>query len=230
MDKRVEDYQVSSFDGAEAARARLWPAGALMRRACNWRKLDDGVALSGQGLPLPMMLLLKDEQVRSMVNLRGVNWNKDWFRAEVADCAELGIEHFNVRLSSKFLPERAALLALLEAFDRLERPLLIKCAGGVDRSTFAAALYRLRRDNTNNSTRVRRDLRRRRLRHLYWPEQRWVRAFPDFYDETRGTRGLQSWIEQDYSVAAFEAFLRERGWSGSWRVRQQTQPSVEAAE
>ena len=205
------------------------PYGAVLRRLCNWREIDTGVALSGQGMQLPMLALMRDEQVRSLVNLRGANAAKKWYRVEVADCARLGIEHCNVRLSSKLLPEPATLLTLLDAFERLQRPMLIKCASGVDRSTFAAALYRLGSGGAE-AARAQGDLKRRRLRHLFGREQRWVRAFPDYFEETKGRRKLRGWIEEVYSVAGFEAYLRERGMSGCWRERHPATQLFEPAE
>jgi len=193
-------------------------SGVLLRLACNWRQIDDGVALAGQGLRPSVRVLLQHERVRAIINLRGANAAKAWYRAEVADCAELGIAHHDVRLSSRRLPHRKTLLMLLDAFDTLERPLLIKCAGGVDRSAFAAALLRLHRRGAGGIVQVRRDLQRPRLRHLYRPEQRWIRAFPEFYEETRGRLSFRDWIGDIYTARAFEDHLLMRGLAGAWRT------------
>jgi protein tyrosine phosphatase (PTP) superfamily phosphohydrolase (DUF442 family) len=201
-----------------------------MRFACNWRHIDEGVALSGQGLRLPVQKLLRHERVRAVLNLRGENPSKSWYRAEVADCAELGIAHHNVRLSSRRLPERHTLRSLLDAFDTLDRPMLMKCAGGVDRSMFAAAIYRLNGSDPDSLARVRADLQRQRLRHLYRPEQRWIRAFPDFYDASRGSLIFRDWIETVYSAGAFEDYLMTQGLAGSWRARPLELALLEPAE
>ncbi len=202
----------------------------LLRFACNWRHIDEGVALSGQGLRLPVQKLLRHERVRAVLNLRGENPTKAWYRAEVADCAELGIAHHNVRLSSRRLPERHTLRSLVDAFDSLARPMLMKCAGGVDRSMFAAAIYRLNRSDSGGLSQVRRDLQRQRLRHLYRPEQRWIRAFPDFYDASRGSLVFRDWIETVYSAGAFEDYLTAQGLAGSWRSRPLDLALLEPAE
>lgn len=190
----------------------------LLRLACNWRQIEEGVALSGQGLRLPFRMLLEREGVRTVLNLRGANAGKAWYRGEVTDCEGLGIVRHDVALSARLLPRRRTLLALVDAFDRLEHPVLIKCAGGVDRSTFSATLYRLHLDGAGALERARVDVRRRRLYTPSSPEQRWINVFPDFYAETRGRRALNGWIGEVYSRAAFEDFLVARGLSGGWRV------------
>ena len=48
-------------------------------------------------------------------------------------------------LSSRRLPTRQMLVNLIAAFDAAPTPLLLKCSGGQDRTSFAAALYLLHR-------------------------------------------------------------------------------------
>ncbi len=44
-------------------------------------------------------------------------------------------------MDSRRLPLRPMLVALFDAFDRAPRPFVIKCSGGQDRTSLAAALY-----------------------------------------------------------------------------------------
>ena len=62
---------------------------------------------------------------------------------EKAAAAKLNITHFDVRLSSRNLPTKAALSALIDALENAPKPILIKCSGGQDRTGLAAALYLL---------------------------------------------------------------------------------------
>jgi protein tyrosine/serine phosphatase len=79
--------------------------------------------------------------IRTIVNLRGENAGRPWYDNEVAASANLGISHIDFRMSaSRELTQEQAerLLAILET---AEKPLLIHCQAGADRSGLAAALY-----------------------------------------------------------------------------------------
>ena len=79
--------------------------------------------------------------VRTIVNLRGENAGRPWYDSEVAASASLGVSHVDFRMSSSrdlTKEEAGRLLATLEA---AEKPLLIHCQAGADRSGLAAALY-----------------------------------------------------------------------------------------
>jgi len=207
--------------GRKAAAARL--VGTVLRLTCNWRYVEADVALSGQGLRLPFRVLLETERVRAVINLRGANAVESWYRAELADCTRLGIAHHDVRLSARRLPERETLLGLIDAFDALERPMLMKCAAGIDRSVFAASLYRLHRQDAGSTAPAQR-------RRLQASRQPWIRAFPAFYEETARGHGLRDWIVDIYSAPAFETFLATRGIACGSRVRRRPALALEPAE
>ena len=79
--------------------------------------------------------------LRTVVNLRGANPGRPWYDQEVAASAHLGVAHVDFRMSaSRELTQAEAerLLAILNAADK---PLLIHCQSGADRSGLAAALY-----------------------------------------------------------------------------------------
>jgi protein tyrosine/serine phosphatase len=79
--------------------------------------------------------------LRTIVNLRGANSGRPWYDREVAASAHLGVAHVDFRMSaSRELTQAEAerLLAILNAADK---PLLIHCQSGADRSGLAAALY-----------------------------------------------------------------------------------------
>lgn len=207
--------------GRKAAGSRL--VGTVLRLTCNWRYVEEDVALSGQGLRLPFRTLLETEGMRAVINLRGANTAESWYRGELTDCARLGIAHHDVRLSARRLPERGTLLGLVDAFDALERPMLMKCAAGIDRSVFAASLYRLHRQDADATAPARRG-------RLQASRQPWIRAFPAFYEESRRGHGLRDWIVDVYSAATFEAFLTARGLPGGARVGRRQALALEPAE
>lgn len=79
--------------------------------------------------------------IRTVLNLRGEHSGKDWYEAEVATANRLGLTHadFYMSASQELTQERAAELIALLA--RVEKPVLIHCKAGADRSGLAAALY-----------------------------------------------------------------------------------------
>ena len=78
--------------------------------------------------------------LRSVLNLRGEHPGSQWFRRQRALLEARGIDSFDIRLSAQRLPSRQDLIRLVDALERAERPLLIHCLRGTDRSGLAAAL------------------------------------------------------------------------------------------
>lgn len=79
--------------------------------------------------------------IATILNLRPPSPGADWYDAEVATSAELGIMQVDFGMSSgRMLPlDRAKeLIALME---RLPKPLLIHCDSGANRTGLASALY-----------------------------------------------------------------------------------------
>lgn len=79
--------------------------------------------------------------IRTVVNLRGQNTGRPWYDAEIRESERLGLKHLDFRMSASRIlaPERAAeLVALLRS---AEKPVLLHCEGGADRSGLASALY-----------------------------------------------------------------------------------------
>ena len=79
--------------------------------------------------------------LKSVLNLRGPAPGAEWYEAELADSARLGLEHADYGLSASrqvTIEQAAELIALMR---RLPKPLLIHCKHGSDRSGLIAALY-----------------------------------------------------------------------------------------
>jgi hypothetical protein len=103
------------------------------------------------------------------------------------------------------------ILDLLEAFDASPRPLLIKCSGGQDRTSFAAGLYLLHHHGPRAFTLAERQFAR--WPYLHWPKrrQRWLKLFLYFARERWSDTPLRNWIERHYSAHEFRSWLKERG-------------------
>ncbi len=109
----------------------------------NFHAVEEGKAYrSAQPRPDELRQLIDDFGIKTVINLRGENAGETWYDGEVKVCGEKGIAHENVRLSSQSLPSPEELADLLTTLETAERPILMHCQGGADRSGLASALYR----------------------------------------------------------------------------------------
>lgn len=119
----------------------LWAGYVLATN--NFHAIVPGEAYrSGQMSSNELVRCLNRHGIRSVINLRGENFDKAWYRDEVSALQMAGVVHRDLALSSRrsVTPRKAdELVALLED---LPKPVLIHCAGGADRVAFAAALYK----------------------------------------------------------------------------------------
>jgi protein tyrosine/serine phosphatase len=154
---------------------------------------------------------LRAHGIRALINLRGSNPRHSWWRYETRVCEHAGIMHRDAKLNSRQLPTPAMLLDLMDAFEKVPRPFLVKCSGGQDRTSLAAALYLLQRHGWEAVARVERQFAR--WPYLHWPKrkQRWLALFPAFAAEDAKQRPLREWIEKSYSAQDFRAWLEARG-------------------
>lgn len=160
---------------------------------------------------------LKSHGIATVINLRGANPKFSWWHYETRVCAKAGVAHRDVKLNSRRLPTRAMLLDLLDAFDAAARPLLLKCSGGQDRTSFAAALYLIHARGW--SARGDAEAQFAGWPYLHWPKrhQRWLKAFLEFAGERAQARSLRDWIAADYAPESFKAWLEQRGLGESFR-------------
>ena len=167
---------------------------------------------------------LKPHGFKSLINLRGPNADFRWWRSEKRAVAALGIAHFDVKLSSKYIPSRSGLAALFDAFEQARAPILLKCSGGQDRTSLAAALLLLQRNGPAA-------LAKAQAQFAFWPYlhrpkayQRWLKEFPAYaVAEARGAP-LGEWARTRYDPQAFAGFLAAKGLSKSYRAFQAEVP------
>jgi len=115
--------------------------------------------------------------IKSLINLRGTNPKYGWWRYERRVTEKSGIVHRDVMLDSRNLPTREMLVALFDAFDRAPRPFLIKCSGGQDRTSFAAALFLIHRDGWGARDKALNHFSRFPYLHFPKEHQRWLQPF-----------------------------------------------------
>jgi protein tyrosine/serine phosphatase len=86
--------------------------------------------------------VIHEHAIKTVINLRGSQQNAAWYDAERATALRLGVTHIDLPLSANEEPDDAKLDLLIATMRDAQKPLLIHCEGGADRSGLASALYR----------------------------------------------------------------------------------------
>lgn len=86
--------------------------------------------------------VIQDHAIKTVLNLRGPQQNSAWYDAERATTERLGVTHIDLPLSANEEPDEAKLDLLIATMRDAQKPLLIHCEAGADRSGLASALYR----------------------------------------------------------------------------------------
>jgi len=159
---------------------------------------------------------LKANRIAAVINLRGRHPKFGWWKYESQTCARLGIAHFDVMLDSKRLPIKDMLVALFDAFDAAPKPLLIKCSGGQDRTSFAAALYIVHRDGWSALERAQRQFARFPYLHFPKPPQRWLKQFLPYAKREANGKPIADWVRESYDPHEFAQTLAPGTFNGIW--------------
>ena len=159
---------------------------------------------------------LKRRGIRAIINLRGRNDDLSWWKKETAIAKANGIAHLDAMLDSRKLPTRAMLVRLVECFDSAPRPFMLKCSGGQDRTSFAAALYIVHRDGWSATERALKQFARFPYLHFPKTQQRWLKQFPQFAQQDSGGAPIAQWITQSYTPEKLKTWLDAKGMGGSY--------------
>jgi protein tyrosine/serine phosphatase len=154
---------------------------------------------------------LKKRGIRAIINLRGRNDDLSWWQGETEAVRGLGGRHFDAMLDSRKLPTSIMLTELMDAFDAAPRPFLLKCSGGQDRTSFAAALYVIHRQGWDAYNAAAAQYARFPYLHFPKKHQRWLRAFLDFAREDSKGAPIKDWIATDYQPERLKSWLDARG-------------------
>jgi protein tyrosine/serine phosphatase len=102
--------------------------------------------------PTPEFLadVVQEHGIRTVLNLRGIGDGPivDWYEREAAACQELGLSHENLTFSASRTPSIDEVRRLLEVLDRSEKPILVHCRRGADRTGLASAIALLAQTDT----------------------------------------------------------------------------------
>jgi len=96
---------------------------------------------SGQPSMAQLDRYIKAHGIRTVINLRGENPGAPWYQQEVAQSQSLGITHIDFGMSAGkalTMPQTEQLITLLRD---AQKPILIHCQGGADRSGLVSVIY-----------------------------------------------------------------------------------------
>lgn len=139
--------------------------------------------------------------VRSVLNLRGAHHQAP-YKFEAEACARLGLPLKVVAMSARQAPNREAILALIEAYRTMPRPILVHCKSGADRTGLAGAVWKLVIEGRPISE-ARRQLSPRFL-HFRWSKTGVLDRFLEAYAArlAQGPIAFEDWVRDEYSRQA----------------------------
>lgn len=84
---------------------------------------------------------VKQDGIRSIINLQGKDDDEQWYRDEIEIARANNIQHIDFKLSAYRKLTDEQLQQLVTLMKEQPKPLLIHCMGGADRTSLASALY-----------------------------------------------------------------------------------------
>jgi hypothetical protein len=165
-------------------------------------------ARSGQASAFVLRRLLRAHGLASIINLRGENADLSWWQHETRIAAASGVAHLDAMLDSRMLPTRAMLTRLIEAFETAPKPLVVKCSGGQDRTSFAAALFLVHRGGWEALDAALAQFARFPYLHFPKRHQRWLKPFLLFARERARGMPLAQWVRGAYEPQDLSEWLK----------------------
>ncbi|MBE0412928.1 tyrosine-protein phosphatase [Yoonia sp.] len=161
-----------------------------------------------------------EQGIKTVLNLRGPA-QQPHYLFEVESCARLGLTLVNLPMGARRAPDVATLTALLDAFATMDRPFLMHCKSGADRTGLAAAIYLMVQEGQPL------EAVRKQLSFRYIHIRRTATGILDHFLDVYGIRAAQSpitlddWIRTEYDPAALTASFAAKQaalkpWQG-WR-------------
>ncbi|MEM6729023.1 MAG: tyrosine-protein phosphatase, partial [Pseudomonadota bacterium] len=141
--------------------------------------------------------------IKTILILRG-RGNGTYLQLELKAARDTGMQVAFAGLSARSAAPAQRFLELLDAFETLERPLLMHCKSGADRAGIAAALYKLW---SGESLAEARKMLSARYFHLKSVDTGILDVMLDHYEEDTAETPLdiRTWIATRYDRARLEA-------------------------
>lgn len=214
--KLKSSYNVAPDSPAARRRAQIFidyfDHGVLRKAWRNFHKVAPGVYRSNH--PNRRHLgLMKAMGINTVINLRGSAANAPYL-IEREDCQALGLTLHDCNLVARSATPKDDILTLIDTMRIADRPFVLHCKSGADRSGFAAAIYLMVFENEPVS-KARRMLAPRFL-HFKWTStgvlDHILAAFAD--RQEKGEISFEDWVRNEYDHEAMQqSFNHSRGLS-----------------
>jgi protein tyrosine/serine phosphatase len=209
----VSDEDVRARLAAEADRRRVYREflfadhHVLRMLYSNTHDIGGWLLRSNQPSPARLERLVKEQGLKTVINLRGVS-TAAYHLLERDACDRLGIELITLRLYSRDLPDPAAPRAIKAMFDDIAYPALIHCKSGSDRAGIMGVLYRHFRFGEPFS--VAREQLGLKYLHMPFGKTGILDAYVRKYIEEGESQGIDyiTWAETMFDRVAFKAAYR----------------------
>ena len=174
----------------------------------NLHQLAPGVYRSNQPSASRLRRLQPKLALRNILNLRG-KVAQGFYLFEAEACAQLGITLNDLQMSAKTAPTRDQLQTLLGLLKTLQKPFLIHCKSGSDRTGLASALYLLTVEHRPLAE-ARRQLSLYYLHVEYSDagiQDHLLRLYAAAFAQT--AVGFEDWVAQSYDPATLTASFQQ---------------------
>jgi protein tyrosine phosphatase (PTP) superfamily phosphohydrolase (DUF442 family) len=174
----------------------------------NFHTLIPGeIYRAAQLTPSQLEATVKQHGIRTVVNLRGRGDGMDWYDGESYVCQATEVSLENISLSAVRLPSKYEVRKLVETLDRAERPLLLHCRQGADRTGLAAAItLLLMPDVSYSDARAKMGLR---WGHWHWGPAGALARFFTLYEKSLSDQNVphspdrfRHWVNEIYQGGA----------------------------
>jgi protein tyrosine phosphatase (PTP) superfamily phosphohydrolase (DUF442 family) len=172
----------------------------------NLHRIAEGVWRAGQPTPGQIRAFAR-RGGRSVVSLRaGRGFGS--LPLELEACRDTGLTFHNLIIRSRTLPSRDELRTVARFFESMQRPVMLHCKSGADRSGFASALYLMLAEN-RPAAEARKQLALK-YGHNRHSRTGVLDAFFDAYERDTATRPmpLLEWVETLYDPESITAGFR----------------------
>lgn len=227
LDRKEREYRNSFGDNItdpEERRRSEWHLnwmdhGILRKRWHNFAKVAPGVYRSNHPNH-ERFEAYAAMGIKAVLNLRG-SAQQSHYLFEVESCEKLGLTLVTSQMAARRAPRVDELVELLSAFETIERPFLMHCKSGADRTGLAAAIYLMVHEGEPLEV-ARKELSVRFL-HFRKSKTGVLDHLLDVYAEriAQSPIAIDDWIRTEYDPAALtDSFAAKQAallpWQG-WR-------------
>jgi len=102
--------------------------------------VEGSIYRSAQLSPHSLQKMIQEKGIRTVINLRGSPRDSEWYMKEREITEKNNVLLHDIMLSPRDLPDYSTLQSILDVLSRSERPILIHCRRGSDRTGMVSAL------------------------------------------------------------------------------------------